>query len=135
MPYCPHCGNEVEVAIPWGMTEDKTVNAEVEIARINREADVEIARINASADRRALETAETIAETEAEAAVEVAAAEAEIIGDAIAESGPPDADPEPVIVQADPVIDDEPAPDDAPPETEGPGEPAPRKAKVGLGMW
>ena len=65
MPYCPHCGNETEQLIAVASPVAETVNAEVEIARINAERDIEVAKIGARQDRDWNETRVEVAGIEA----------------------------------------------------------------------
>lgn len=130
MPFCPHCGNEVEAAIPWTMTEDKTVSAEVEIAKINAERDVEVAKISARTDRDYNETRTEVAQIEADAQVAEATVEAELIGDAITAGIEPEPEPEPVPVVVEPGPEPEPEPDFIPPVPDK--EP---KVKQSSGWW
>jgi hypothetical protein len=135
MPYCTHCGGEVE-HVPEVAAVAETVTAEVRIAEIEAQRDIEVARINARVVRDELETAEEIAETEADAQVATAVAEAEIIGDALAEGVPgPEPDAPPPVIIADDGPDD-PEPDAPPPVEPGSGEPETRTRKAaGLGFW
>lgn len=94
MPYCPHCGGEVEHAIEIASPVEEAVSAEVEIARINAERDVKVAQIQSRQDANWNETQVEVAEVEAEAEVATAEATAEIIGEVLAaEGGEPEADP------------------------------------------
>lgn len=129
MPYCQHCGNEVEHAVEALPVAAEAVSAEVEIARINAERDVAVARIQARQAAAELETIETVAEVEAEAQVETAVAEAEVIGEIIAAESESSEETEapPMVITETP----EPEDDLAPPET-GHHEPAAPKSK---GLW
>lgn len=119
MPFCPHCGGEVE-HVPEVAAVAETVTAKVEIARIQAERDVQVARIQAKQDKDWNDTRVEVAEVEAEAEVAAAEATAEIIGEVIAAEGgdvdtEPENDPVPVVVSAEPEQDD--GAELAPPET------------------
>lgn len=126
MPYCPHCGNEVE-HVPGVAAVAETVSSEVEIARINAERDVKVAQINARQERDWNET--RLEETKLETEAEVASAEAtaEVIGEVLAaETGSAEeeeTETEPVVVAEVP----EPEPDLAPPPVDGGHETGPKK--------
>jgi hypothetical protein len=123
MPYCQHCGNEVD-HLPETGTATEAVSAEIQVAKINAEKEIELAKINARMDRNWNETRVEVAEVEAEAEVAAAEATAEVIGEVLAaetetvtEEEPP---AEPIIVTAEP---DDGGEDIAPPETGPPAEP------------
>lgn len=127
MPYCQHCGGEID-RLPEVAAAADAVHVDLEIARINAERDVAIARLQARQDAAALEVAESIAETEAEAQVETAVAVAEVLaaeGEAEAEE-----QGDPIAVEI-PEPEPEPEPDNMPPVVESHDEP---KAKKG-GYW
>jgi hypothetical protein len=117
MPYCPNCGSEVE-QLPPALAVAETVNADVEIARIQAERDIEVAKIGARQDKDWNETRVEVAAIESEAMVGAAEAEAEVIGEIIAaETGTEEeGDPPAVILTAEPEEDD--GEDLAPPEAE-----------------
>lgn len=108
MPYCQHCGGEVDT-LPGMATAEEREPMEVTLARIQADRDVQVARIEASAHRAELATAETIAETEADAQVDAAEAVAEIIT-AQAEDSEPEPDGDPIVVET-PAAEPEPAPE------------------------
>lgn len=112
MAYCPNCGSEVEHAIEMLSPVKQEVNAEVEIARINREADVEIARIQASGIRKETEAFVEIAEIEAVADMAETEAKADLLDELMT---PPEPEPAEVVV-VDPAEGSEPEPE---PEPEG----------------
>jgi hypothetical protein len=134
MPYCPHCGNEVDAMIDFkGPDADNNISAEVRIAEIQANRDIEVAKIAARQDRDWNETRVEVAGIEADAAVEAAVAEAEVVGAAIEAGIAPE--PEPVIVNAPEAVADA-EPEDAPPQVEGGSEPPePKRKAAGLGMW
>jgi len=125
MPYCPHCGNEVDTLPGAAAVEDREP-VEVTLARIEAEKAITIAKLSARESREWNESREAIAETEADAQVEAVTAIAEII---TAENEPePEAEPapEPIVIEAPAP---EPEPDNAPPPVE---HHAPRKSG---GWW
>lgn len=119
MPYCTHCGGEVE-RVPEVAAVAETVSAEVQIAQINADRDIKVEQIKARQEKDWNDTRVEVAAVEAEAEVAAAEATAEVIGEVIA-SGSGDADPEPendpapVVVTAEPEDNGE---ELAPPEAE-----------------
>jgi hypothetical protein len=130
MPYCPHCGNEVDHAVDASPAAE-AVSAEVRIAEINANRDVEVAKIQARETRAELETAEAIAETEADADVAVAEAQSEALAE-VAAAVDDQADDDtgaPIVVDVPDAEDD--APDmPPPPEEEHHREPAKRNNNI-----
>ena len=131
--YCPHCGAETENIIPVAPAVTETVNAEVEIARIQAARDVEVAKIQARQDKDWNETRVEVAEVEAAAEVASAEATAEVVAAVIDANGDePPAEPAVIDVTGAMVED---APEDAPPEVEGSVPPAAKGKSAGLGFW
>ncbi len=126
--FCPDCGTGHDCEAG---TEGRTDPA-VEIARINADRDVAVAKLAARQAREELETVEAVTEIEADAQVEAAVTEAEIVGAAIENGGAPE--PEPVIIDA-PVINDDDQATEEPPDREGTPPPEPKHKAAGLGMW
>ena len=131
--FCPHCGNETELVIGAGPAAAETVNAEVEIARINAERDIAVAKITARQDRDWNETRLAVAEVETDATVAAAEVEAEIIA-AVTSDPAPDPDPDPVVIDAPVAIADD-VDDDAPPPADGSPVPEENRKSVGFGAW
>lgn len=129
--FCPHCGNETEQVIAIAPVAD-TVDREVEIARINAERDIEVAKIAARQDRDWNETRVEVAEVEAAAEVASAEATAEVIAAVIEGDAAPD--PEPIIIDAPIVNDDQDDTEELPP-AEGSPAPEPQRKNTGIGFW
>jgi hypothetical protein len=129
MPYCQHCGGETDQVIVIETPATEAFNAEVEIARINRQADVDIAKIQAGQDRNWNETRETVAVIETEAAVEETAIEAEsgveaaeAVADALTDVLAPE-EPDPVTVVSNSDASAEMPSEEPPPEFDETSEP------------
>jgi len=128
MPYCQHCGGEVD-QLP-AVAAAETVSAEVEIEKIRAEKEIAIARITARQDRDWNETHLEVATIEAEAEVAAAEATAEVIGEVLAADDEPAEEPdaEPVIVADVPEAE----PDLAPPVAESHESTPPKKSGWGF---
>jgi hypothetical protein len=112
-----------------------TVNAEVEIARINAERDIEVAKIGARQDRDWNETRVEVAGIEAEAEVGAAEATAEVVAAVIDNAGDDEPPVDPVQIIAPEMVNND-VDEDAPPALEGGSEPPASESKPrGLGMW
>jgi hypothetical protein len=130
MPFCPHCGGEVDHLVETASPVEEAVSAEVEIARINAERDVKVAQIAARQDKDWNETHAEVAEIEADAEVAAAEATAEVIGEVIAAEGDAPAEEE-----TDPVVVVEAPPEDPEPETAPPPAEETTPKETSKGWW